>query len=120
MQGAVDTGFIKKHEPELLASTPATPALLALAAVTYTHVAARHEAQAPGYAPPPAPWGSSALLGAAGTAGPTGAASSSKSSLLGSGGPFRINHSATLPVAFSHVQVSNHRIIIAGTHKLHT
>ena len=40
-QGGVDTGFIKHHEPELLAAEPPGRAALALAAAAYTHLAAQ-------------------------------------------------------------------------------
>lgn len=41
LQGAVDTGFIGRHEAQLLSAEPVAPAVLALAAVTWLQLAAR-------------------------------------------------------------------------------
>jgi hypothetical protein len=76
----VDTGFIKKHEAELLSAAPVEPPILALAAVAYAHSAAQRARQGPAYVAPLAPWG-------------TGA------------GAFRVNHDFNCPVRFSHPQV---------------
>ncbi|GAB4816461.1 hypothetical protein N2152v2_003507 [Parachlorella kessleri] len=77
-QGAVDTGFIKKHDQELLSAAPVEPHVLALAAAAFAQIAAQQAQQAAGYSPPPGAWG-----------------------LLNS---FRVNHGFTCPVSFMYPQ----------------
>ncbi|PSC74742.1 Methylcrotonoyl-carboxylase subunit mitochondrial [Micractinium conductrix] len=73
-QGAVDTSFIAKHEGELLARPPPAAPVLALAAVAWLQLAVGRGGGGGGGAP--GPW-----------------------SLSDS---FRVNHSFSCPVAFSH------------------